>query len=73
MRVVLDTNVLVRATKPNVGSAFEILHLLTANIGKADVLCTGDHDLFTDAVQAYALGHGFLISREVELLAKLRL
>jgi putative PIN family toxin of toxin-antitoxin system len=144
MRVVLDTNILVRAAKPTFGPAAEVVRRLksgphtliaspyllaelervllyprvqalhgmsavavrqfvddynavvelvhlpstpsdaltrdpdddavvrTAVVGRADVLCTGDNDLLTERMLAYAGASGFTIVTDVALLTMLR-
>jgi putative PIN family toxin of toxin-antitoxin system len=46
--------------------------VMTAIVGKADVLCTLDRHLHDPAVTALCAGHGVRVLRDAELLAELR-
>jgi putative PIN family toxin of toxin-antitoxin system len=46
--------------------------VMTAIVGKADVLCTLDRHLHDAAVTALCAGHGIRVLRDAQLLAELR-
>jgi putative PIN family toxin of toxin-antitoxin system len=46
--------------------------VMTAIVGRADVLCTLDRHLHDAAVTALCAGHGVRVLRDVDLLAELR-
>ena len=46
--------------------------VLTALLGKADVLCTLDRHLHAEAVITFCTGHGIRVLKDLELLNELR-
>ena len=84
MRVLLDTNILVRANAkselifagpaprvvPSDPDDDPIVH--AAVIGRADILCTLNRDLFHDSVLNYCRERGVLVAGDVDTLRMLR-
>jgi predicted nucleic acid-binding protein len=69
MRIVLDTNVLVKA---NIKVQDDDPVVYTAIQGKADVLCTLDRDFYEPEAVAFCRQRGVSVLGDVELLQKLK-
>ena len=77
MRIVLDTNILVRAAADKQGLAGRLLVVIadpdddpivqTAVLGGADFLCTRDAHLLQAAAVEYCAGRGIKITNDIDL------
>ena len=72
MRVVLDTNLLVRAAITPAGLAREILRFIEADAGAANILCTFDVHFYSAPVLEFCAIHGIRVVNDVQFIHLLR-